>query len=416
MNDNGRVRLVSWKEIAAYLRREVRTVIRWEKERGLPVHRVPGGQGGSVFAFTDELDRWAAGESSKEAIARKAPFRRRAAFAVAAAAVALISALATGLARALTHREIARVSAIGSSIDAFDRDGRRLWSFAIPGRAHHLPRRQTQLIDLNGNGRVDALVTTSVAANPEDAGIGRLYAISDNGELLWERSLDTRLTFGAGDFEAPWQPDDLLAFTNGGEPLTAWAVHHHTWWPSILTVFDARGVRLGAFAQSGWIRSARASADGLHIITGGFSNSRNGAAFAVLDARAPTGASPEDAGSPYECRNCPAGQPQRYFTVDWSDIATSLPPDERDAVVAVYPGRGTIELRAVQRRSVDLIVELSPSFEIAKRSVSDAFWESHRRLEKNGTLAHGRDACPYRNGPIVHEWTPSGGWRTHGAE
>ncbi|PYT73396.1 MAG: hypothetical protein DMG42_12615 [Acidobacteria bacterium] len=31
--------LDSWKEIAAYLDREVRTVQRWEKKEGLPVHR-----------------------------------------------------------------------------------------------------------------------------------------------------------------------------------------------------------------------------------------------------------------------------------------------------------------------------------------------------------------------------------------
>jgi hypothetical protein len=36
-------RLESWKEIAAYLGRDLRTVMRWEKERSLPVHRVPGG-------------------------------------------------------------------------------------------------------------------------------------------------------------------------------------------------------------------------------------------------------------------------------------------------------------------------------------------------------------------------------------
>ena len=32
-------RLDSWKEIAAYLNRGVRTVRRWEREEGLPVHR-----------------------------------------------------------------------------------------------------------------------------------------------------------------------------------------------------------------------------------------------------------------------------------------------------------------------------------------------------------------------------------------
>jgi hypothetical protein len=51
-------RLDSWKEIAAYLRRDVRTAIRWEKEKGLPVHRVRGGQRQAVFAYAEELDEW----------------------------------------------------------------------------------------------------------------------------------------------------------------------------------------------------------------------------------------------------------------------------------------------------------------------------------------------------------------------
>jgi hypothetical protein len=58
-NGNGNsTRLDSWKDIATYLRRDVRTAIRWEKEKGLPVRRVPGGQRKAVFAFTSELDAW----------------------------------------------------------------------------------------------------------------------------------------------------------------------------------------------------------------------------------------------------------------------------------------------------------------------------------------------------------------------
>lgn len=51
-------RLDSWKQIAAYLGRTVRTVIRWEQEGGLPVHRVPVGQRHCVFAYTSEIDEW----------------------------------------------------------------------------------------------------------------------------------------------------------------------------------------------------------------------------------------------------------------------------------------------------------------------------------------------------------------------
>jgi Tol biopolymer transport system component len=52
-------RLDSWKEIAAYLNRDVTTVQRWEKREGMPVHRHLHGRMGSVYASRAELDAWA---------------------------------------------------------------------------------------------------------------------------------------------------------------------------------------------------------------------------------------------------------------------------------------------------------------------------------------------------------------------
>jgi serine/threonine-protein kinase len=51
-------RLDSWKDIAAYLGRDLRTVQRWESERRLPVHRLPGGDRPRVYALPSELDAW----------------------------------------------------------------------------------------------------------------------------------------------------------------------------------------------------------------------------------------------------------------------------------------------------------------------------------------------------------------------
>lgn len=51
-------RLDSWKEIAAYLRRSVRSARRWEKEEGLPVHRHLHSKRDSVYAYRSELDEW----------------------------------------------------------------------------------------------------------------------------------------------------------------------------------------------------------------------------------------------------------------------------------------------------------------------------------------------------------------------
>ena len=49
--------LGSWKEIANYLKRDERTVRRWEKE-GLPVHRHMHKKRASVYAFRSEVDDW----------------------------------------------------------------------------------------------------------------------------------------------------------------------------------------------------------------------------------------------------------------------------------------------------------------------------------------------------------------------
>src|ERR1700688_927153 len=52
-------RLDSWKEIAAYLNRDVTTVQRWEKREGMPVHRHLHDRIGSVHASRADLDAWA---------------------------------------------------------------------------------------------------------------------------------------------------------------------------------------------------------------------------------------------------------------------------------------------------------------------------------------------------------------------
>jgi len=102
-------RLDSWKEIAAYLNRDVTTVQRWEKREGMPVHRHVHDKMGSVYASRAELDAWtrsrnlpAAQENENQASTPNPPVlqprsairtflnRRRYVLTVAAAAAALV--------------------------------------------------------------------------------------------------------------------------------------------------------------------------------------------------------------------------------------------------------------------------------------------------------------------------------------
>jgi hypothetical protein len=51
-------RLLSWKEVAGYLKCNIRSVQRWERGEGLPVHRHVHQRGSTVYAYTNELDAW----------------------------------------------------------------------------------------------------------------------------------------------------------------------------------------------------------------------------------------------------------------------------------------------------------------------------------------------------------------------
>jgi Tol biopolymer transport system component len=106
-------RLDSWKEIAAYLKRDVTTVQRWEKREGMPVHRHLHDRMGSVYASRTELDAWtrsrnlsAAQENGNVVLpeppappprAAKRTFLGRWTFALALAAAVAVLAIGTSL-------------------------------------------------------------------------------------------------------------------------------------------------------------------------------------------------------------------------------------------------------------------------------------------------------------------------------
>jgi tetratricopeptide (TPR) repeat protein len=78
-----RPRLETWKEVAAFFGKDERTVKRWEAERGLPVHRLPGAARSRIYAETAELEAWLAGRADPGADAG---------FVVAAAGAAIAAA------------------------------------------------------------------------------------------------------------------------------------------------------------------------------------------------------------------------------------------------------------------------------------------------------------------------------------
>jgi len=85
--------LESWKEIAAYLKRDVRTVKRWEKGEGLPVRRHQHLARASVYAYPSELDAWKAGRDLEKEEPQTSLWQRP--LSALATAVVLLLTLAT---------------------------------------------------------------------------------------------------------------------------------------------------------------------------------------------------------------------------------------------------------------------------------------------------------------------------------
>lgn len=86
-------RLGSWKAIAAYLKRDITTVQRWERREGMPIHRHVHDKRGSVYAFRSELDAWL--QDRRPAPASE-PQQRAARWLIPFAAIALAIAAIAG--------------------------------------------------------------------------------------------------------------------------------------------------------------------------------------------------------------------------------------------------------------------------------------------------------------------------------
>jgi TolB-like protein len=102
-------RLESWKVIAAYLRRDVRTVQRWERNDGLPVHRLKRVHRSIPYAYRAELDAWWTSRSDRsplpapETAAGVAPFPKP---LLAAVIAAMVIGAGGGAFWVATHRPV----------------------------------------------------------------------------------------------------------------------------------------------------------------------------------------------------------------------------------------------------------------------------------------------------------------------
>jgi tetratricopeptide (TPR) repeat protein len=104
MAEGRKARLQTWKEVASFFGKDERTVKRWEAERGLPIHRLPGAARSRIYAEVLELEEWLAGESGEDEAGPAAPPPRARPRKVFWAAGSLAALIVIGLAVAAWPR------------------------------------------------------------------------------------------------------------------------------------------------------------------------------------------------------------------------------------------------------------------------------------------------------------------------
>jgi hypothetical protein len=429
------VRLNGWKEIAAHLGKSVRTVQRWERDYGLPVHRL-GREGGEIIwvdAF--ELDAWIITQSAREASAsdNKAPQAVAPPSVTLSAHVNVPEAMSGAAPLFAARRQWPAVLVLGLVIVvAFA--GQFWWRGAGVGAdATDWRIEGGSLVGLTSQGiqawkrdvsvRLDPASFTRTVAGQSGSGLvmhdvdgdGRreILLAASNGERLPDASFHvlrpdgtdrfppirpmSSITFGSTKYHGPWAPHHAFVTTadNGEVRIHASFIHVNEF-PTLLLTLDPAGRVISEYWSNGYVESVNAgSRNGKRVwLVGATNNDTKGASLAVFDT-VPHGSAPA-AQAAYVCRDCGPGGPVSFLVMPRRCIAPALGPNDQATATLVYMdsggqvfvhvSEGPNNLEGKPRSEV--IYSFDPALSPTGVFVASGLLIAHRDLEKAGVVDH----------------------------
>jgi hypothetical protein len=414
-DEKQRVRLNSWKEIAGFLRVDVKTAQRWESTRGLPVRRLPGEGRKTVFAFQDEIEAWLSAGTGGAAEGEREVSRRGWWWAAAGAPVAGLGVWGWWRGRRVA---LANVRLEGQVLVGVDEAGQEVWRrrfdrAPVIEPEHALQGRHLKTIDWRGDGRREVLFNHRY--QEKDAVQSELVCLSDKGEVRWQwpPELDL-LDFDGRRFEQEWTIADT-AVTREGRRETLWvSVTNDLRWSSAVLRFEEDGGRRVHFANHGYVMHLGVVGEGAEarILMAGLNNAYNRPFVAWMPASGPAATSPGGGPPRYRYANGPSGSPPLYILLPNShfNLAKGKP----------YPNpvrfplrRETVSVELHDPGSNDLVYTYEFDLELRPVRVhaSSEVFALHRRYEREGVFDHRAEECPELTRPhVLRVWTPEGGW------
>lgn len=402
-------RLDSWKAIAEYLQRDAATVRRWERTLGLPVRRVAGVPGRSVFAYTAEIDAWLQTTANSRTVLHDAgapaaapmprsPWRGRLLIA------AVFAAAVTGIwvARPPSLDSRLQYEASPEGVVALDETRAVKWRYAFPPEDTHVLLAMDTSLRVFHDRDPMVLVATGQRLRRTGgvAGGGVLRRLTADGREQRSFAFDDEVSLRGQTFGAPWALTSYDVEDGAAPRRIAVAAHHWTWEPSLVTILDANWTRRGTFVHAGWIEQVRWLASD-RLLVGGFSNPRDGGVVGLLDPSRLDG----------------QGSELKLVVMPRSEVNLAAAAPFNRVLLEVAPGR--ILARTVEvpnhnsQGAADAIYEFTTALDLISARFSERYWDAHRALEADGRLDHTRAQCRDRDGPrTVAVWDPGTGWRT----
>ena len=416
IDEHLRVRLNSWKEIAGFLRVDVKTAQRWESTRGLPVRRLPGEGRKTVFAFQDEIEGWLSEGTGGAAAEVEQVVSRRKWWWAAAGALSGLGAWGWWLGR---RGALANVRLEGQVLEGVDEAGREVWRRRLdPAPAfepeHAMQGRFLKMIDWRGDGRREVVFNHQY--RKKDAVRSELVCLSDEGEVRWrwQPELDL-LDFDGQPFEQEWSVADLAITREGGRETLWVAVTNDLRWSSALLRFEEDGSRRVHFANHGYVMHLAAVGEGAEtrILMAGLNNAYDRPFVAWMGPNDPAATSPEGVLPRYRYANTPPGAPPLYILLPNSHF--NLAKGKPYPIPVRFPlRRETVSVELDDPGSNDLLYTYEFDLELRPVRVhaSGEVFALHRRCEREGVFDHRAEDCPELNRPhVLRVWTPGEGWQ-----
>jgi hypothetical protein len=399
--------LTSWKEISAYLGRDVRTCRRWEKSFGLPIHRLdPDSEKSRVFAYRDELDKWLHQSKTGRPHAHGIYGHPSSRFLSAGALFLVIGAAAVALfllfRDELFPQEPADFTIKGSVLAILDDGNKVLWRYDTGlenlcaeevYRSHFQFKRSDRgaqmpyllIKDLNLDGRREVLFSLQTQDETRE---GAVLCFDRKGRPLWQFKAGRRMKCGDKTYSGDYRTHGILAEDLDGDGLLEIIVVsvHRPSWPCQLALLDARGILKGEYWNTGYFNDVTCSdlnGDGVkEIIAGGNNNEYGRGCLAVFDPASLAGGSPHGS-TDFRCSELNPGSELFYVLLPRTDVdlAENYPVD---AVVTV----DVLENRRIQVKTslTDIFYQFSLDFYDKDVILSHGFIQAHEKARREGKI------------------------------